>query len=491
MSNILRRSLFIGTSALALMAADKPGSTEKVKTVYQPDPDQPAAKNKGDAIEAYRTMLNDGADFETELSDDQIWAVLKANPGQGDDVEKARLDGLEAINTTEGEPMQDEVTSEDAAAIGDVSITGEASRNATDLGKKISAETQKRLREGVEGAEKYRKAPLVMLFDLVRDNGGFGTYKTDAKPGAGQMWVRSLPRPGTPKKLADGTTDTGGNNPDRIDVTYTKDNEVKTKKVSTYDLMWLATDDGKYQIAERDAWRASLKDKPEGKYVNEPLDTRQTNASKWAKRFTDSAGVIKKAVRIELLIAQIEDVLPNVRVEIKCKRDKDNKLTEEPVNSTKPIYLSNRDENVGAEAISVGSFLQFKPTQANRANGGTVAALKVTSKRASGGGTGADKVPDMATAESWAALLSTGFEQDNWNQQFRKRLNTNTEEGKVQIKTWGDIYTELHSVFGPSQGKFIGTHRRDYEKVCAEMDAAKRKEDEAKAAANKTAPKAA
>jgi hypothetical protein len=439
----------------------------KDKNVYRPDPDKPAGKSKSEVIALYReTMLDADIENVEAVEDEQIWACVRGVPGSGDSVEAARLTALDALakRVSASEDVLEDVT------VSDVSITGAESKVASDLGHKISTTTQEHIRDVVAGVETVKRGPLVLRRDLLKDFGEDG--------------VRGLPRPGTPKKLADGTTDTGGNNPDRFDVTRIVDGEHKTKKVSTYDMMWLATADGRRQVEERDAWRDSLKDKSESKYANEPLDVRQTNANKWAQRFTASVSVLKRAVRIEHLIAEIQDTLPNIRVEIKCKRDANNKLTDEPVNSTRPIYLSNADENVGAEPFSVGSFLLLKPKQANKENGGSVAALKITAKRATKGkAANAETIPDMATAENWFALLGQGLADANWASLLHKRLTPDTEDAKHYAYTLGNIYSELHVLFGPREKNFVGTFRKKFEDAQRAIDSAAQNEKTAKSKA--------
>lgn len=479
-SNILRSNI-IPSLAWCAMAADKPGETGKVKNVYQPNPDVAPVTKKTEAIAAYTAMLEEldlvDDDGDTLINGEQIFAIVRAVPGQGVEVEALRTNALseacakvqgdsEGTENTPHEDLSQPTEGEEKKVFADMS--------AADIGKQMNAETQADIREGVDGKEKDRRAPLKVRRDLLRQYGA--------------AVVRAWPRPGTPNKA---TGDTGGNNPDRYDEGYSLDGEHKTRKVSTYDKMWSATVEGAIQLTERDNWKDALAKEPKGPYADERPDTKLANKNKWNARFSLSTRCLKQAIKIEHLIAAIEQHTPNVVVDIKRKRDADGKLTDEPVNTTKPIVLANKDDLGSAEAFSVGSFTQLKPAKCgDKKAGGTVAALKATAKRGAKGTTPETaKIPDMKTAEQWSSMLGHAFASAAFNDLFRKRMYTEGDEVDVQIKTWGDLFTELSPYFAPAirhGGEVVqqrGEVRLRYDQVCERINEVQRKEREAKAQA--------
>lgn len=455
--------------------------TEKVKNVYQPDPEKAPVTKKTEAIAAYTAMLEEldlvDDEGDTLINGEQIFAIVRSIPGQGEEVEALRTNALsEACAKVQGDSEGTENTPHE-----DLSSPTEgeekkvfADMSAADIGKQMNAETQAGIREGVDGKEKDRRAPLKVRRDLLRQYGA--------------KVVRGWPRPGTPNKA---TGDSGGNNPDRYDEGYSLDGEHKTRKVSTYDKMWAATTEGAIQLKQRDDWRDAMGKDAKGPYADERPDVKVVEKNKWNARFSLSTRCLKQAVKIEHVIAAIEQHTPNIVVDIKRKRDADGKLTDDPANTTKPIVLANKDDLGSADQFSVGSFTQLKPAKCgDKKAGGTVAALKATAKRGAKGATpDTAKIPDMKTAEQWSSMLGHAFAADTFNAQFRKRMYTEGEEVDVQIKSWGDLYVELAPYFCQQimHGKDIVQHRGEvrlrFDAITDRLAAAAVKEQEAKAQA--------
>lgn len=457
--------------------------TDKVKNVYQPDPAATPVTKKTEAIAAYTAMLEEldlvDDEGDTLINGEQIFAIVRAIPGQGEEVEALRTNALSEACAK----VQDNSEGTEDAPHADLSSPTEgdekkvfADMSAFDLGKAMNATIQADIRIGVEGKEKERRAPLVVRRDLIAQYG--------------PKVIRALPRPGTPNKASG---DNGGNNPDRYEESYTLDGEHKTRKVSTYDKMWAATTDGSAQLKERDNWRDAAGKEAKGPYAGERPDVKLLEKNKWSARFTSSTRCLKMAIRVEHVIAAIEQYTPNIQVEVICKRDKDGKKTNEPVNSTKPIVVANKDDLGSAVYLSMGSFVQLRPAKCkDRALpvGGTVASLIATAARGAKNSTPeAAAIPDMKTAEQWSSLLGHAFASHAFNDLFRKRMYTEGEEVDVQIKTWGDLFTELSPYFAPAirhGGEVVqqrGEVRLRYDQVCERMNEAQRKEQEAKAQA--------
>lgn len=474
MSYITRNAMIAATAWC--MAADKGGNGGTVKNVYQPDPDQTPVTKKSEAILAYTALLEEmdhvGDDGDTVIDAEQIWAIVRAVHGQGEDVEAQRANALDAAcklaTGSDGDTPHDDLSSKsddkERAILNDM--------GPSEFGKTFPPSLLEDVRLGVKGREDQRRAPLRFRRDFLKE---YGAER-----------MRSMPRPGTPNKASG---DTGGNNPDKIDEYYVKDGERKSRKVSSYDKIWAATTDGLYQLAERDAYAAALKDKPEGKYANTRRDDLILNKDTWAKRFTASTKVMKDAFKIEQQIAAIQQYTPNVLVEVKMKRDKEGRITDEPSTSSRPIVCANKDDMGSAEYFSVGSFLLLKPRKAgDKAVGGTVSALKATAARGTkSGAPTAANIPDLKTAEDWAKLLGHAFAADTFNSLFRKRMHTEGEDADMMLKTWGDMYTELAVYYAPQLNdgtKVIqprGEVRLRYEQVSERINKAEQKEREIKA----------
>lgn len=159
--------------------ADKPGGNGKGRTAilskfYETAEDgslsevaaevfgKPEDKNDDLIAEAYRGELNSElpGDDTTDMNDDQILAVVRAVPGEGDDVHLARIKALKSVGSTPSEPLPD---------TRDVHVRGDAS--AIELGHKFSPAMVAELNTEWTAKKTVDGAPVMLDSHLMTDIG--------------------------------------------------------------------------------------------------------------------------------------------------------------------------------------------------------------------------------------------------------------------------------------------------------------------------------
>ncbi len=119
---------------------------------------------KGDIILYYRLGLDEGADAQTTLTDEQIWAGVKAVNVEGlepEDIDVARIQYLEGLQSTSSKPLSDEQHKE-------LLNTDQMAALAEAMGGMVDAQFEGLVETALEGKKAWDGVPVVLEGHLLR-----------------------------------------------------------------------------------------------------------------------------------------------------------------------------------------------------------------------------------------------------------------------------------------------------------------------------------
>lgn len=161
-----RKGLLASAAGLAPKQNAEPKFTVTVSGNIGPFAQGDVLSTKQQIVAYYRAILNEGADTETTLSDDQIYAAIQVvsiagMEGDLDAIDEARQSYLETIETTAHAPLTD--LQKDT-----LFATNTIMAAAKTLGQRADAELEEAVQVAIEGKLDWNGSPLVIVGHLER-----------------------------------------------------------------------------------------------------------------------------------------------------------------------------------------------------------------------------------------------------------------------------------------------------------------------------------
>lgn len=194
-----RKGLLASAAGLASKEPATPKFTVTVSGNIGPFAQGDVLSTKQQIVAYYRAIMNEGADTETTLSDDQIYAAVQTvsiagMEGDLDAIDEARQSYLETIETTEHAPLTD--LQRDT-----LFKTNTTMAAAKTLGEKADEQLEEAVQVAIEGKLDWNGSPLVIVGHLERiytpqllsDFPPIGTRNTGKKNKRGQYHKDEVP----------------------------------------------------------------------------------------------------------------------------------------------------------------------------------------------------------------------------------------------------------------------------------------------------------
>lgn len=425
-------------------------------------------------VAAYRAtadMLADKPNSTDHVDDASAEAIIKSIHGEGNDIDQKRAQALldaEPVTHDEVQPVES-VVAQEAAHV--------QTSKAAEAAKCLANDEFAKLSDSVANArEELNEAPLNYAERFVGFSYNDGT-KTITRAGwfgktiaEARAAVALFPRPGTKAK-------DGDNNPDQFQESYINDKgERRTRNVTFVGKLFDASPYGAALLAEINALED--KDSPESKAQPNSQQRVAVLGRKRGRRNTIT-GKMRLAIRVVQQMVRVAE-MPQGKVKVRFVRvlDDTGNETAALLNTPRNIYVFNAAQPDNGEAVSVTTFLSWKPEQC--LTNPTLQGLKNTAQRTGKAGkknkgkVGAGQLPKLDDFETSMVMAGHGMQDDDWLASLVARMNG--PNGKSLVRTLGDMKVELSNLYNPKVYGFMS----QYEDMITEENAKKAAEAAAK-----------